>query len=269
MESGRRIPRAFFWRRMHSLTGFWFLLFLIEHLFANSQAALFIGDDGSGFIRAVSDIKNLPYLPVIEITLLAIPILVHLVWGIEYLRTAKINSVTTHGSAPSLAEYPRNHAYTWQRITSWILVFAVLAHVIHMRFIEYPGTEKTGEHKYYTVKLTDDPGLSSVAKRLNVHLDSKPSGEIIAHAPDFATAELLMVRETFKMPIMIALYTIFVLSACYHGFNGLWTFLITWGICLTERSQRIARIFANVLLFVVAFLGLSAIWLTYWINLKQ
>lgn len=269
MESGRRIPRAFFWRRLHSLTGFWLVLFLIEHLLVNSQAALFFGDDGSGFIRAVTEIKNLPYLPVIEITLLGIPILIHLLWGIEYLRTAKYNSLATDGSSPSLKEYPRNHAYTWQRITSYILLFALLGHIIHMRFIEYPGEVHAEGHKYYTVRLTDDSGLSSVAERLNVKLEPTSSGKILAQAPDFATAELLMVRETFKMPLMIALYTIFVLSACYHGFNGLWTFLITWGICLSERSQRIARRFATLLLFLVTFLGLSAIWLTYWINLKQ
>jgi succinate dehydrogenase / fumarate reductase cytochrome b subunit len=266
MESGRRIPRAFFWRRMHSLMGVWLVLFLMEHLLVNSQAALYIGDDGIGFIRSVTEIKNLPYLTVIELTLLGFPIFVHLVWGIEYLRTAKMNSVTTDGSSPSLAEYPRNHAYTWQRITSYILIVALLGHIIHMRFIEYPGTE---DHKHYSVRLTEDPGLNSVAKRLNVQLEPKASGEIIAKAPDFATAELLMVRETFKMPLMIALYTVFVLTACYHGFNGLWTFFITWGICLSERSQRIARHFTSILLFVVAFLGLSAIWLTYWINLKQ
>jgi succinate dehydrogenase / fumarate reductase cytochrome b subunit len=242
---------------------------LIEHLIVNSQAALYIGDDGSGFIRAVTEIKNLPYLPVIEITLLGIPILIHLLWGIEYVRTAKINSFATDGSSPSLTEYPRNHAYTWQRITSWILLFALLGHIIHMRFIEYPGFVHTEQQKYYTVRLTKDPGLPSVANRLNVQLKPTASGGILAQAPDFATAELLMVRETFKMPIMIALYTIFVLAACYHGFNGLWTFLITWGICLNERSQRIARSFTTFLLFLVAFLGLSAIWLTYWVNLKQ
>src|SRR5262249_48642831 len=74
-------------------------------------------------------------------------------------------------------------------------------------------------------------------------LEKRPlkAGQVIAVASDFGTAELLMVRETFKMPIMIALYTILVLSACYHGFNGLWTFMITWGVTLTQRSQKIMR----------------------------
>lgn len=36
------LPSAFIWRRAHSLTGLWLVLFLIEHLLTNSQAALFL-----------------------------------------------------------------------------------------------------------------------------------------------------------------------------------------------------------------------------------
>ena len=104
-------------------------------------------------------------------------------------------------------------------------------------------------------------------KSLETH--SLGPGQVIAVTSEFGVAELLMVRETFKMPIMIALYTIFVLSACYHGFNGLWTFLITWGVSLTQRSQKIMRSFSTILMVLVAFFGLAAIWGTYWINLKS
>src|SRR4051812_29543012 len=112
------IPKAFIWRRVHSLAGLWFVLFLIEHLLTNSQAALFIGDNGSGFVEAVNFIKSLPYLPVIEIFLLGVPFLVHAIWGVKYLLTSKFNSFPADGSTPSLPQYPRNQAFTWQRITS-------------------------------------------------------------------------------------------------------------------------------------------------------
>ncbi len=75
------IPREFIWRRAHSLTGIWLVLFLIEHLFTNSQAALYIGDDGLGFVSSVNWLKNLPYLQVIEIFLLGVPFLIHGIWG--------------------------------------------------------------------------------------------------------------------------------------------------------------------------------------------
>ena len=70
--------KYFFWRRMHSLTGGFLALFLFIHLFTNSQAVFFLGDDGKSFIHSVNEIKNLPYLPFIEIFLLATPILIHL-----------------------------------------------------------------------------------------------------------------------------------------------------------------------------------------------
>jgi succinate dehydrogenase / fumarate reductase cytochrome b subunit len=339
----REIPRAFIWRKLHSLTGLWLVGFVIFHLFTNSQAALFLGTDGSGFIRSVNSIHELPYLPIIELAILAVPILIHGLWGIVYLRQAKYNSFGGGGEVPYLPEYPRNHAYTWQRITSWLLLVGIIAHVVHMRFIEYPlsaprGIGEHGIERSYMVRITEDKGLYTLSKRLGVELydaagiqklekrqnksevsvttsgklkeffsslgdlfkkedrlvaepskedllsiqkkqmqsewletlQKKPlrEGEVIAVSDNFGTAELLMVRDTFKMPVMIALYTLFVLATCFHSFNGLWTAMIAWGLTLTERSQRYMRVFTTLLMVVVAFMGLSAIWFTYWINLK-
>ncbi|MFQ5729053.1 MAG: succinate dehydrogenase [Waddliaceae bacterium] len=341
MGNTKKIPAAFLWRKLHSLTGLWLVIFLIEHLLTNSQAALWIGDDGSGFVRGVNLIKSLPYLTAIEIFLLGVPILVHLIWGIIYLRSGQMNSFPSDGTTPSLTEYPRNHAYTWQRITSWILIFTLVGHIVHMRFIDYPADAQINDQHYYMVRVNLDEGLYTLAERLDIQLfdqnriekqksspeqvekslsysaglwssfvdslsgifqtpsegpieksrqeellteqkqqqqhkflqalEKKPlrAGQIVAVVKDFGTAELLIVRETFKMPIMIVLYTILVLSACYHGFNGLWTFFITWGINLTEKSQRVFRRFSTLLMVLIAALGLAAIWLTYWINLKQ
>jgi len=94
-------------------------------------------------------------------------------------------------------------------------------------------------------------------------------GEIIAAAKDFGTAELLMVRNTFKIPMMMALYTLLVLFTCFHAFNGAWTFMIAWGVTLTQRSQKLMRTFSTFLMILVSVLGLAAIWLTYWVNLKH
>lgn len=307
------IPRAFVWRRMHSLLGLWLVIYLIIHLLANSQAALFVGDNGSGFVRAANSIRDLPYLQVIEIVLLAIPFGVHMIWGVQYLLTAKYNSYPTDGSMPSLTEYPRNYAYTWERITAWLLLFLITFHVIHMRFMEKPVSAQLGTQEHYMVRVNSDNGLYTLSDRLGVTLlteqqiaqqrqslppqqspsltpeglkrtqydnemrryvaalESRPlsKGQLMAVAPNFGTAELLMVRDTFKNPAMIFLYTVLVLSACFHAFNGLWTVLITWGVTLSPKSQNRMRKLSTFLMILIAFLGLSAIWGTYWINLRQ
>ncbi|MBA3603756.1 MAG: succinate dehydrogenase [Parachlamydiaceae bacterium] len=287
MSDPTAIPAPFLWRRLHSLTGLFFVLYLFEHLLINSQAALWIGEDGTGFVEAVNAIHRIPFLPFIEVGLLGVPIALHTFLGVRYLFTAQQNSSSTDGSKPSLPNYSRNHAYTWQRYTSWILLFGLIFHVIHMRFVEYPASTKEGSEHLYMIRAQEDLGLRALSKRLGVEilesnqitesspwfsaLQNKPlgQGEVIAIAPSFGTADLLVVRETFKMPIMLAIYTLFVGAACFHGFNGLWTFMISWGINLTQPSQKYMLVFSHFLMLLVAFFGLAAIWGTYWINLKQ
>lgn len=309
-------PQAFVWRRLHSLTGLWLVFFVIFHLFTNSQAALLFGNDGAAFTHSVNAIHDTPFLPIVELALLGFPILIHTLWGIKYLRTAKYNSFGPTETAPYLPEYPRNHAYTWQRITSWLLVVGIIAHVIHMRFIEYPTSAVKGSDHFYMVRVTEDEGLYPLAVRLGVQLytqeevqalknkmpklsseditgntpkeliarqaleqerswlhalEKRPlkDGELMAVSDSFGTAELLMVRDTFKTPLMIVLYTLLVLATCFHAFNGLWTFMISWGVTLTQRAQAWMRMVTTILMVGVAGLGLAAIWFTYWINLKS
>lgn len=265
------IPQSFVWRKLHSLAGFGLVIFLFFHLLTNSMAALYIGDDGKWFIQGVNAIHETPYLQVVEILILALPILVHMAWGLVYLRTSTMNSFPTDGSKPALPQYPRNQAYTWQRITSWLLIFGIIAHVIHMRFVDAPQATSSGLHNHYVVKITRDEGLPSLAERLGVKLEQNASlgpNEVYAISDNFGTAELLVVRDTFKMPFMMVLYTIFVLAATFHAFNGMWTFMISWGVTLSQWSQRLMRYLTVALMLLVTFFGLAAIWLTYWVNLK-
>lgn len=280
-----KVPKAFIWRRLHSLMGLWFVLFLIEHLLTNSQAALWLGDKGEGFVRMVNSLHNLPYLQLIEIFLLGTPILIHIVLGIKYLMTSKSNVIKTDGSKPYLP-YKRNYAYTLQRITSWILLIGIILHVYKFRFAQYPESFTVGTTTVYLVKVCADKGLPSVARSLHVALIDEQiasaypefkelfarkkveAGQVIAVAPSFGTATLLTVRETFKYPIYIGLYTIFVLAACFHAFNGFWTFLLSWGWILKVAAQRAWATACVVLMLVMLFLGFAAIWGTYWLNLK-
>lgn len=335
-----RLPSAFIWRKVHSLTGLLIVLFLVEHLLTNSQAALLIGDDGHGFVRAVNFIHNLPYLPIIEIVLIGIPIVFHAVLGVKYAITGKHNAHKSDGTKPSMHQNARNRAYSWQRFTSWILLVGLVLHVGFMRFYTYPTTAKEENQTFYFVRLNMDRGLYTVAKRLGVELydqeriryeleefkefsdkiynvqqqakemekrwprgilsasdvdynnqdgavydslqrynqrkawidaltDRKiDKGQVIAMSTQFGDAILLNVRDAFKSPIVAILYTIFVIAAAFHGFNGLWTFCISWGVILKARSQsRMVNVCVGIMV-VIAFLGLAAIWGTYWINLK-
>jgi succinate dehydrogenase / fumarate reductase cytochrome b subunit len=324
------VPKPFVMRRLHSITGLMLTIFLIEHLLTNSQAALWIGEDGAGFIRMVNAIHDLPFLQAIEWMLIGFPFLIHGYLGIKVALQARLKSFSTDGSRPSLPQYARNQAYTWQRLTSWVLLVGVLLHVAHFRFLRQPVTLQNGASSNYLVKLSRDPGLFTVADRLQVALfnpdqieqerallrqeeqsfnvlslteqspqssQAGPRRSIVARvegqhlqafqryvealsdfqlAPDqvvgvaqnFGTALLMAVRDSLKIWWVCLLYTLLVLAGSFHAFNGLWIFCIHWGAVLSAKSQRVLAHLCMGLVGLFAFLGLAAVWGTYWINLR-
>jgi succinate dehydrogenase / fumarate reductase, cytochrome b subunit len=167
----RPVDSDFFMRKLHSVMGLGLVLFLMEHLLTNSESALMFGKDGSGFIKMVNFIHSIPYLKVVEVLLIGIPLLIHMVYGVKYLLTGAPSIAKGKGDKPHLP-YERNYRYTLQRITSWLLLVAILLHVIQMRFLEVPtevflGTQDSSK---YLVALQMDDGLYSVSKRLKVQL---------------------------------------------------------------------------------------------------
>lgn len=170
MTAGTKFnSNTFAWRRVHSLMGLWLVIYLIEHLIVNSQAVLWLGDDGIGFIRLVNLLESLPYLQIVEILLIGLPLAIHGYWGIKRALTAKINVRKNDGSSPSL-QYGRNRAFTWQRLTSWILLFGIIAHVIQMRFLEIPKKVRIDNQVVHVVTLNPDPAIEALGKRIGVDL---------------------------------------------------------------------------------------------------
>lgn len=282
------ISSVFIWRRVHSLTGLWLVLYLVQHLVVNSQAALWFGDDGMIFVKFVNFLESLPYLHLLEIFLIGVPLLVHTIWGIKRALDAKINRLP----------YSRNRAFTWQRLSSWILLVGIIAHVVQMRFVNRPQKTEINNQVRYLNKITFDEGLYTLAPRLGVTLYSEEMisqeiayspvrereqnmfqkneqkqgwvrmlqsyslkrNEVIAESPSPGVGMLLMVRDTFKSPWIALLYTIFVLAAAFHAFNGFWTFLITWGIILSYRSQKATVPVSVIGMLALSIFGLLAIW---------
>jgi succinate dehydrogenase / fumarate reductase cytochrome b subunit len=99
--------------------------------------------------------------------------------------------------------YPRNWFYLVQRITGVILFFFITFHVLNFRFGMIPG-------------------LNDVS---------------VAHRPDLAFD---IVSREFRMVPIFIIYMIGITATVWHLANGIWLFLVDWGITIGERSQRIA-----------------------------
>lgn len=263
-----KLPKPFILRRLHSFLGLWLVLYLFEHLLINSRAAFFFQDEARGFISLVNKLEALPYLPIIELVFLFVPFAIHMVWGLFYARRAKLNAHVTDGSKPQLPQYKRNRAFSWQRITSYLLLPAIILHVVQMRYYERPLHVINAQESYYTVNVEEDKGLKRVASILGAKVETVQGkvspAKVLVMTPNAGSAYFLVLRQTFKSPMIVILYSLFVIAASYHACNGLWTATIVWGIALTRRSQRRMRTITNILMSVAIFLGLLSVWGVYW-----
>jgi succinate dehydrogenase / fumarate reductase cytochrome b subunit len=113
--------------------------------------------------------------------------------------------------------YPRNWFYLVQRITGVILFFFITFHVLNFRFGMVPGLN-TESVAYHADKAFD-----------------------------------IVAREFHLVPIFIV-YLIGITATVWHLANGIWLFLVDWGITIGERAQRLtgyACIAFGVLLLLV------------------
>lgn len=131
--------------------------------------------------------------------------------------------VITVESRPNNLVYPyaRNWFYLVQRITGVILFFFITFHLLNFRFGLIPG-------------------LNELA---------------VAHHPDQAFA---IVEREFRMVPIFIVYMIGITATVWHFANGIWLFLVDWGITIGERAQRLTGYACIGFGVVLLFVGINA-----------
>ena len=131
--------------------------------------------------------------------------------------------VITMEARPNNLAYPysRNWFYLIQRITGVILFFFILFHVLNFRFGYIPG-------------LNDQ----SVATHADKAFD-------------------IVAREFRMVPIFIV-YMIGITATVWHLANGIWLFLVDWGITIGEKAQRVTGYACIAFGAVLLLVGVNA-----------
>jgi len=205
-----RLSRTFVLRKLHQLSGIVPLgLFLLEHFYTNSKAISGAAD----FNNAVKDLQSIPYILLVEIGGIFIPLIYHAVYGLVITVEARPNNLAY--------PYPRNWFYLIQRITGVLLFFFITFHVLNFRFGLIPG-------------------LNSIS---------------VAKHPDQAFS---IVAGEFSMVSIFIVYMIGITATVWHLANGIWLFLVDWGIAIGERAQRLTGYACIAFGVVLLLVGINA-----------
>jgi succinate dehydrogenase/fumarate reductase cytochrome b subunit (b558 family) len=201
----RRNRRHFLLRRLHALTGIVPVgLFLVEHLITNARAI----QGQTCFNHAVDWIIQLPFLPLIEIFGIFIPLAFHALYGVKLAFSSKQN-VGQYG-------FSANWMFLLQRLTGMITLVFIIFHLKDFRVAKLLGQM---DHTAFFFEL--DNQLANKGKAL--------------------------------------FYILGVTAAVFHFANGLRTFLFSWGLTISKRSQRYTAYAVAALGVALWFLGANTV----------
>lgn len=68
-----------------------------------------------------------------------------------------------------------------------------------------------------------------------------------------------MMADILASPFFLAFYIAGVLAATFHLANGIWSFLVSWGITQSPRSQKIVTYITIGVFLVLSVIGVQAI----------
>lgn len=197
--------RSFFNRRLHSLLGVIPVgFFLVEHLFTNYYATR----GAQAYVEQVEWLWGIPFVLLLEIFFIFLPLLYHGIYGLYIALQAK-NNVGNFGTF-------RNYMFMLQRVTG----------VITLVFV--------GWHVWET--------------RVQAALNNFSAADLAKH-----TSDLLL------NPVTLTLYIIAVIAAVFHFSNGMWSFLVSWGITVGPRAQMVSTWVWAVVFVAVSYLGISSL----------
>lgn len=202
----------YLFRRLHSLTGVAPIgLFMLTHLTTNASIVWGLANThqkGEGmhagvatFQHEVNFIHSLPFLLLIEIFGLWLPIGFHAVLGVYYARSGRGNT----------DRYPfmDNWRYRLQRLSGYLGVVFIFYHVATLRwgwtFLVPGGTKWSAEFSASTLAAALQGSTEGIT----------PGGVVVG-----------------------VLYMLGVSLLVFHLANGLWTASITWGLTITVQAQK-------------------------------
>lgn len=209
----------FLLRRLHSLSGIVPVgLFLIMHLFTNSLAGL----KSVKFDEHVHWIHSLPYLKLIEVFGIFLPLAFHAGYGAVIAMQGRAN-VRHYG-------WFDNWRYTLQRTTAWVTLLFIVVHLAHFRFAHWFGGPE------YQAAIA------------------------AGTTPTDATQQMFLLVPFVSREVWLVFYVIGLVCSVYHFVNGLGTFCITWGVTIGDVARRRVLVASYGLGVVLLGWGLLSLW---------
>lgn len=204
---------SFVLHKLHSLSGVLPIgLFMVQHLILNSYSLR-----GPEEFNAVAKVIGyLPFVALVEIGVIFVPILFHSIYG--FMITAEMRANV------GIYQYGRNWLYWLQR---WSGVAAFFYMVFHI----YSTTVTRRLYEF------NNPGA-------------------LGHELGFSAISYDAMAWRLADPLYLALYIVGISMAVFHFANGLFNFGIRWGITIGATAQKVSALIWSGMGIALLIVGL-------------
>ncbi|MDQ2809036.1 MAG: succinate dehydrogenase [Chloroflexota bacterium] len=137
-----------------------------------------------------------------------------------------------------------------------IILLPLIYHALYGLFIASYTRINVGAYSYARNRLFMWQRVTGILTMLYItyHVLVLRFGAFSEVSASYAT-----MTQHLQNPLVFAFYTVGILAASYHLGNGLWAFLITWGITIGKRAQRISQWVTTGVSVGMSVLGMAII----------
>lgn len=142
-------------------------------------------------------------------------------------------------------------------IIEWVVIYIPLMfHAFYGVYIAFTATHNTkrfGTFRNWMFRIQRMTGIFLVVF-VAWHIWQTRIQKALGDTVDFD-----MMADIVANPWMLAFYIVGILSATFHLSNGLWSFLVSWGITQSPKSQKIVTYISMAVFVILSVVGVMAI----------
>ncbi|QPQ29723.1 succinate dehydrogenase cytochrome b558 subunit [Lysinibacillus sp. JNUCC 51] len=142
-------------------------------------------------------------------------------------------------------------------VIEWVVIYIpLLFHAFYGVFIAFTASPNTGRFSTYRNWMFSLQRFTGVFLVIFIawHIFETRIQKALG-----ADVEFNMIADIVSNPFMLGFYIVGIISATFHLSNGLWAFLVSWGITQSPQSQKVATYVTNIIFVILSVVGVAAI----------
>ncbi|GAW92811.1 succinate dehydrogenase cytochrome b558 subunit [Calderihabitans maritimus] len=133
----------------------------------------------------------------------------------------------------------------------------LLFHSIYGIYVVYLSKNNVLQYPYYRNWLFYLQRLTAIVTLVfvSIHIYSLRFANLL-YGKEVSFAAM---QELLLNPWVLAFYVIGVIATVFHMSNGLWGFLVSWGIAVGPRAQQVLSAVCGMIFILLSYVGINAL----------